>query len=120
MKKRILLLVFTHLVAVFIGMFLFCIANKISENNTGVWYNGTIDLSTYNEIPEIRMMSRKFGDLDAIYLYPSDYIDEDGYLTKEAYDKIQYENFGVYSTPTEAQKAIVKLNNYFEKNSHKI
>ena len=47
-------------------------------------------------------------------------IDEDGYLTKEAYDKIQYENLGVYSTPTEAQKAIVKLNNYFEKNSHKI
>ena len=120
MKKLILILVFTHLIAVFIGMFSFYIINKISENNTGTWYNGTIDLSTYNEIPEIRMMSRKFGDLDAIYLYPSDYIDEDGYLTKEAYDKIQYENFGVYSTPTEAQKAIVKLNNYFEKNSHKI
>ena len=120
MKKRISLLVFTHLVAVFMGIFVFYIVSNISENNTGAWYNGTIDLSIYNEIPEIRMMSRKFGDLDAIYLYPSDYIDEDGYLTKEAYEKIQYENLGVYSTPTEAQKAIVKLNNYFEKNSHKI
>ena len=69
MKKTNILLVFTHLVAVFMGIFVFYIVSNISENNTDAWYNGTIDLSTYNEIPEIRMMSRKFGDLDAIYLY---------------------------------------------------
>ena len=69
MKKSNILLVFTHLVAVFMGIFVFYIVSNISENNTGAWYNGTIDLSIYNEMPEIRMMSRKFGDLDAIYLY---------------------------------------------------
>lgn len=111
MKKSIILLVFTHLVAVFMGIFVFYIVSNISENNTGAWYNGTIDLSTYNEIPEIRMMSRKFGDLDAIYLYPSDYIDKQGNLT----DKIECENFGVYLNPTKAKKAIVKLNKYFRK-----
>lgn len=102
------------------GMFVFYIVDKTSENNIGKWYNGTIDLTRYNEVPEIRMIPYKYKDLYAIYLYPSDFIDEEGILTEEAYHKIEYENFGVYSTPTEAQKAIVKLNNYFEKNSHKI
>ena len=115
MKKTNILLVFTHLVAVFMGIFVFYIVSNISENNTGAWYNGTIDLSTYNEIPEIRMMSRKFGDLDAIYLYPSDYIDKQGNLTEESYHKIECENFGVYLNPTEAQEAYIKLNNYFQK-----
>lgn len=115
MKKSISLLVFTHLIAVFMGMFLFCIANKISENNIETWYNGTIDLSRYNKAPEIRMIPHEYKGLYVIYLYPSDYIDKEGYLTEETYNKIQYENFGIYSTPNEAQEAYIKLNNYFQK-----
>ena len=41
MKKSNILLVFTHLVAVFMRIFVFYIVSNISENNTGAWYNGT-------------------------------------------------------------------------------
>ena len=115
MKKSIILLVFTHLVAVFMGIFVFYIVSNISENNIGAWYNGTIDLKRYNKAPEIRMIPCKYKDSSFIYLYPSDYTDKEGYLTEEAYNKIQYENFGIYSTIDEAQEAYIKLNNYFQK-----
>ncbi len=112
MKKSFFLLAFTHIVAVFIGMYLFYIVNITSESNIRAWYNGTIDLSVYNKAPKIMMMNKE----KAIYLYPADYIDNEGYLTEEGYEKIQYENLGVYLNKQDAQKAYIRLNEYFQKN----
>ena len=114
MKKTIYILLFTHLIAFFTGIFLFFIVNTISENDIERWYNGTIDLSTYSKMPEIRMIPHEYKDLYAVYLYPSDFTDEKGYLSEEAYNKIQSENFGVYSTLKDAQEGYIKLNNYFK------